>query len=283
MAREIREYGINVNPEYLFGAIRDYLVNVENYEYIEYENENVFKRGLGMMSGPTFFKFMFSPGVVRMETWMKYSLLPGVYVGEIGTTGFVGAATKGPWKKRIDTIESIIFQNGGIILNGSFGYQNQNYGNPGAYNENMNAFQQNGWQVQQGYYTNTTGALPVNSNISKKEWLKNYASQSVKNDIRNAAIICYVSALITFVLSLVFKNTAEILSAIVFAGITLGAHLTKHKAWAIILCIYTGLNTIIGFVEEGVFLGYLYIIAAVAILISANKLDKAYKAYKNQL
>ena len=165
------------------------------------------------------------------------------------------------------------------------GYQNQNpnYGNPGVWNGNMNYYPQNSGYYQQGFYQNNAGAPPVNRNISKKEWLKSYAPQSVKNDIRNSAIICYVFAFITLVLGIVLEDPISFFSSFFFAGITLGAHLTKHKAWAIILCVYMGLNTIIGLAEDGTFVGYLYIIAAVAILISVNKLDKAYKDFKNQL
>ena len=46
--------------------------------------------------------------MVRMETWMKYAFFPGVYVGELGVTGFVGSAMKGPQKKRISYLENVL-------------------------------------------------------------------------------------------------------------------------------------------------------------------------------
>lgn len=41
---------------------------------------------------------------------MKYALLPGVYVGELGLTGFVGAAVKGPLKRRVAQVEAMVMQ-----------------------------------------------------------------------------------------------------------------------------------------------------------------------------
>ena len=107
MARYINEISC-LNPgEALFGEIHNYLFS-EGYEYINYENEFVFKKGKGLMTGPTFIKVSFSPVSVRIEAWMKFAILPGVYAGELGLTGFVGAAVKGPLKKRVAYIENMI-------------------------------------------------------------------------------------------------------------------------------------------------------------------------------
>lgn len=108
MARHIKDYQFTGAPDILFNSLNQYL-HSEGYEYEELDGESVFKKGQGWLTSPTLFKFSFSGNVVRMETWMKYALIPGVFVGEIGLTGMVGAAVKGPWKKRIDQIERIIY------------------------------------------------------------------------------------------------------------------------------------------------------------------------------
>ena len=84
----------------------------EGYEFINFEGDNVFKKGHGIATGPTIFKFTVDCGIILMETWMKYAVLPGVYAGEIGTTGFLGCAAKGPWKNRIEYIEGILSRYG---------------------------------------------------------------------------------------------------------------------------------------------------------------------------
>ena len=106
MARYIKDFKINVDPQTAHSAVNQYLQK-EGYEYINYDGENVFKKGQGVWSNPTFFKFSYAGNMVRMETWMKYAFFPGVYVGELGVTGFVGSAMKGPWKKRFSCLENM--------------------------------------------------------------------------------------------------------------------------------------------------------------------------------
>lgn len=107
MARYSKEFPLTTAPDEIFKTVHQYLMS-EGYEYLQYDRENVFKKGHGLMTGPTFLKLSFSERTVRLEAWMKYALLPGVYVGEIGLTGFVGAAVKGPLKRRVAQIEAIL-------------------------------------------------------------------------------------------------------------------------------------------------------------------------------
>lgn len=107
MARYIKDFQTNANPQAIQSAINQYLQS-EGYEYINYDGENVFKKGKGVWTHPSFFKFSYSGNMTRMETWMKYAFFPGVYIGELGTDGFVGCAVKGPWKKRISNLEDIL-------------------------------------------------------------------------------------------------------------------------------------------------------------------------------
>ena len=116
MARYIKVFQFNADANVLFNQLNNYLVS-EGYEYIQYDGENVFKKGTGMLSNPTYFKFDFQGNTIRFETWMKYALFPGVYVGELATTGFVGSAVKGVWKKRIAKVEAIILQFGYEVAN----------------------------------------------------------------------------------------------------------------------------------------------------------------------
>lgn len=107
MAREIREYSVS-NPAEAMAQIAAYLQS-EGYRYMEYGGEPVFKKGTGLLAGPTFFKFMAFGNTVHMETWMKFALLPGVFIGEIELKGSAGAAVKVTWRKRLEEIERILF------------------------------------------------------------------------------------------------------------------------------------------------------------------------------
>lgn len=98
MARYIKEFPIREEPAASYAAIGQYLT-AQGFKYVNYKGENVFQKGNGWLCAPTFIKISYAPDRVRFETWLKYALLPGVFVGEIGMTGFVGAAVKGTMKK----------------------------------------------------------------------------------------------------------------------------------------------------------------------------------------
>lgn len=108
MARYVRDFPLNGStPEQMYERVSQYLMS-EGYVETQVKGENVLKKGDGWVSGPTCFKFSFYSGFMRMESWMMYAVLPGVFAGEIGTDGFVGWAVKGPWKERIDHIERML-------------------------------------------------------------------------------------------------------------------------------------------------------------------------------
>ncbi len=107
MPRYMRDFPMIGTPDQMYGMVRDYLFS-EGYVETNVKGENVLKKGDGWVSGPTCFKISFYGNFMRMESWMLYAVLPGVYGGEIGVDGFVGSATKGPWKKRIAHIEQML-------------------------------------------------------------------------------------------------------------------------------------------------------------------------------
>ncbi len=96
-----------------FEPAYQYLLS-QGYEYIQLGGENVFKKGHGFFCAPRYIKVSCTADTVLIEAWMKYSLLPGVYVGEIGLTGFVGAAVRGPLKANVARLESMLQAGGGI-------------------------------------------------------------------------------------------------------------------------------------------------------------------------
>ena len=124
MARSSKDFPLKASPDEIFKSVYQYLM-IEGYEYTQYDNENVFKKGKGLMAGPTFLKLSFSGNAVRLQAWMKFALLPGVYVGELGLTGFVGAAVKGPLKRRVEQIEEILARYAAIPESYDFSTQPQ--------------------------------------------------------------------------------------------------------------------------------------------------------------
>lgn len=105
MARYINDIPFYGNQEQVFNDINQYLIS-SGFEYTQYDGEKVFKKGNGFLVAPTFLKVTFGKDSVRVEAWLKYAILPFIFVGEFGMTGFVGAAVKGTMKTAVYHIEA---------------------------------------------------------------------------------------------------------------------------------------------------------------------------------
>lgn len=126
MARYINEFSAVSDMNGLYNAISQYLFS-EGYEYVNFQNEQVFKKGKGFVTGPTFVKVFLNGGNIRIEAWLKFAVLPGVYSGEMDLTGAMGFAVKDVLRKRVQQVESIIMQYGGrpMMAPRNFAQQNQ--------------------------------------------------------------------------------------------------------------------------------------------------------------
>ncbi|OJU13314.1 MAG: hypothetical protein BGN88_09205 [Clostridiales bacterium 43-6] len=107
MARYVNHFPLNKDPQTLTQMVGDYLTS-EGFEYTVFKGETVWKKGKGLLTAPQFVKLGFIGDGVVVEAWLKYALFPGVYVGEMGITGFFGVAMKVILKARVKSIEQII-------------------------------------------------------------------------------------------------------------------------------------------------------------------------------
>lgn len=119
MGRETRFYAPVANFGLAYEQIRAALVDLK-FEETVYENENVFKKGNGWVSGPNFIKVTPTPAGIQVEGWLKFALLPGVFLGEVDLKSFVGAAAKSGIKNGLARIAAILVSQGS--------YQIMNYG-----------------------------------------------------------------------------------------------------------------------------------------------------------
>lgn len=115
MGRSSTDFILPGRAEDLRPVIESYLFS-EGYKAKQLNGELVYQKGDGLMMGPSFFRYLANGNNARLEVWMKYAILPGVYAGEIDNNSFVGAAVKGPLKNRVNYIEMMIMQNGGQVL-----------------------------------------------------------------------------------------------------------------------------------------------------------------------
>lgn len=341
MARYIKDFQINVDPQTAHSAVNQYLQK-EGYEYINYDGENVFKKGQGVWSNPTFFKFSYAGNVVRMETWMKYAFFPGVYVGELGVTGFVGSAMKGPWKKRIAYLENVlsnmaaqttyyppttvqntaatfddnetqllnendVFEETCILTENKACVTSEKM--PfctscgaqlpegtlfcsvcGQKRDNVIPTQPGNSYVQeqpqpQPQYTNpfdaqeTAAYPPAGQFVSRKEFIEKYVQPSLRKNIKSIAILCYVCAGLTFLMSIAI-NPYGIIDALVLLGFALGMHIAKSRVCAILILILSILEVILSLIV-GAF-PFWWLIAGISAVITFNKIEKQYKEFLNR-
>ena len=113
MARYHSEFQFRMDPKPVFEQIHQYLMS-EGYDYREYRGELVYKKGVGIAQGPTFLKIMAGNGMIVVEAWIKWTLVPGVYFGELGLTGMMGAIPKSILKTRVQYVEYLVMQAGGV-------------------------------------------------------------------------------------------------------------------------------------------------------------------------
>lgn len=109
MARHVVDLQVNRPDDQIRQIVTDYLTK-EGFNYTTYKGEQLWKKGVGMMTAPQFMKVNFQNGQVHIEAWLKYVLVPGVYFGEMGVKGFYAIAVKKPLKNRVDTLIAILTQ-----------------------------------------------------------------------------------------------------------------------------------------------------------------------------
>lgn len=89
--------------------IRDYFQK-EGFVQTQYQGELVWKKGVGVLTAPQFMRVMYNRGWIRLEAWLKYAILPGVYCGEMGLDGFFGFAIKEQLKSRVFALMALLKQ-----------------------------------------------------------------------------------------------------------------------------------------------------------------------------
>lgn len=74
--------------------INDYLTK-EGFRIVDYKGEKVWKKGSGWLTAPQYMGFKFLNGsTIHIEAWIRFALLPGVYLGDLALKGFFGFALK---------------------------------------------------------------------------------------------------------------------------------------------------------------------------------------------
>ncbi len=111
MSRYVKYYSYNCTPNEIYDMASRFLIT-HGFVYKKYQNEDVFQKGQGWLNGPKFVKLTFNEGVLQLEAWVKFAVVPGVYAGEMDLTGTAGIATKRPLQNIMDNLEGQMMQMG---------------------------------------------------------------------------------------------------------------------------------------------------------------------------
>lgn len=107
MARYVKQLPMAYHPQDLANWTHQYLLN-SGFQYKEKNGEKIYQKGMGLLTAPQFIKVSFYDNMAQVEAWIKFALLPGVYVGEMGLEGVFGGIPKVSLKKTVNYIESAI-------------------------------------------------------------------------------------------------------------------------------------------------------------------------------
>ena len=107
MGRYINTYTSTKTQEQLAYIADDFFAK-EGFKTYDYKGETVFKLGSGWLSAPQFIKLNIVQNQVHIEAFLKYPVLPGVYVGEMSLKGFWGFAMKKILLNRVQNLERLL-------------------------------------------------------------------------------------------------------------------------------------------------------------------------------
>ncbi|MDR1564728.1 MAG: hypothetical protein LBS74_07205 [Oscillospiraceae bacterium] len=106
MSRYIIDIPTNLTQEQAFQLVGTYLSS-QGFNYTERKGERVWQNGEGWLVAPQFIRVDYQGGFIRLQAWIATALLPGVFVGEHGLTGFWGWGMKLALKNKV---EGLIYQ-----------------------------------------------------------------------------------------------------------------------------------------------------------------------------
>lgn len=230
------------SEESTFAKVRAFLEN-KGFRYENSDGEWIFRKGDGFWVQAKCVKLTYQDGFVRLEAWVSN-------VGnEMDLEGFVGSAGKKPLKKIVAKLEEILAQPG------------------------MDYVPQ---QVTGVVPTFTEVKQVLPEGITKREYIKHYAGDTFRRQLKGAAIFAYVLAGVNLLFALL-ASPAALVDVAILLGLGLGMHLGKSKLCAIGLLVYGIVGMVFNLIINGVFSGWLLVIMGVFSVMTFTRAEKRYK------
>ena len=116
--------------------------------------------------------------------------------------------------------------------------------------------------------------------ISKKEFYAKYANKRDKGNIRWAAILSYVCAAISLAAGLLMQNYLIVIDVALVVGLALGIQIAKSRACAVLLLVYSCINTIIMSISYKRVSGWWLIFVGIWAVMGTFNFHKDYRKYR---
>lgn len=255
MARYQRVFPLVDSVENSFSKIHTFLTG-KKFRYEVSDGQQVFRKGDGFWTAARFIRVSYEGNFALLEAWVD------AMGSEMDLEGFVGCAAKKPLKKVVNQVEAILTQPG-------YGYVPAE--NPAPFPA----------------FTEQKQVLPAG--ITKKEYIKHYAGENFRRNLRNTAIVGYIAAglnmgvaVLNFVGMLVgaatpFLFLLTLLEAAVILGLTLGMHLGRSKGCAIGMLVYGIYAVVSNLIFNGSFGGWLLLLLGIMAIRVFNNAEKSYQ------
>ncbi len=142
MSRYTNTFYTNLTFEEFNTIVSQYLT-AQGFKQINPNYDQLWKKGVGLLTAPMYIGALYNPQnfSVTICAYIKFALLPGVYIGEMDLTGFFGAVPKSMLKTKVAELEQMLNQtayNKQIYMQ----QQQQNYQQPvqQGYQQNFNNY-----------------------------------------------------------------------------------------------------------------------------------------------
>lgn len=106
MARYTNVIGTIFSAQEINQIVADTLTGFK-FKHKCYQGEDVWQNG-GAFAAPQFIKITAKNGTAIIEAWLKYSILPGIYCGEMDLTDTLEFALKDVLRKSVAKLEGNI-------------------------------------------------------------------------------------------------------------------------------------------------------------------------------
>lgn len=109
MARFVIHEVLNQPDDFVAYMMNDFLTK-HGFSYVEFKGQMVFRAGGGWFEMPKFLVWNYQNGVLHLEAWARYLILPGVYSKEKDLEGFYGIVVKQAYKNDIIQLVQLLHQ-----------------------------------------------------------------------------------------------------------------------------------------------------------------------------